>query len=234
MRWVIINEGTAASPLTAQVTPTWLAQCASACQIQLDRDVSAEWGGSYTARAGSGPQDIAAGERLFTLVDSFPPEDAGAIAYHDVDGNAVPYAMLALQTVSTLQDVSTGISHELCEAAGDPECNTWADTGGGLEYAQELCDAVESFTYQIDSITVSDFVLRAFFAPNAPGPYHYLAAIGAGDLAGPFRTATGGYQIQRPSGGQVVQVTGAIPPQKLNRKKHWGSRTYRRGVRLAP
>lgn len=116
-RWVLIQEATA-SPLVAQVTPAWLARCAAACLIQLNRDVSAEWGGAFEVRAAMSGTDIAAGERVFSIVDSLP-DAPGAIAYHDVDGNGAEVAFLALSTCNSLDDVSTAISHELCEAAGD-------------------------------------------------------------------------------------------------------------------
>ena len=230
MLFVLVNEGTARSPITASVTVDWLKQCAAACAVQLNRDVSAEWGGSYSVRVAENPKDIAPGEIAFSLVDALP-DAPGDIAYHDRDGKAVPFALLALSTCSTLGDVSVGISHELCETAGDPECNTWADTGGGLEVAQELCDAVEAYSYAIGAIALSDFVLRAFFAPGAPGPYHYMASIGAADLAGPFLTASGGYQIQRSGAGTTTQITGNVRAARRAKVAHFSSRPQRRGLR---
>lgn len=230
MLFVLVNDGTAASPLTSQVTPEWLAQCAGACAVQLNRDVAAEWGGSYSVRVGEPGAAVAHGEIVFSLVDSLP-DAPGAIAYHDVDGNDVPVAFLALQTCSTLDDVSTGISHELCETAGDPTCNTWSDNGAGSEFAQELCDAVEAFGYEIEGVLVSDFVLRAFFGPTAPGPYHFMASTGSADLPRPYATAANGYQITRTSGGQETQVSGDVRPLRAAKVKHWSSRVARRGAR---
>jgi hypothetical protein len=230
MLFTLIMEGTAASPLTPQVTPAWLAKCAAAVEVQLNRDVAAEWGGAYSVRPGS-KTDVAKGGIAFGLVDALTAAP-GDVAYHDVDGNAVPFALLALQTCSTLDDVSIGVSHECCETAGDPACNTWSDNGGGLEYAQELCDSVEALSYAIDGIHISDFVTRAFFAPQSRGAYHYLASVGEADLAGPYATAPNGYQLQRPSGGQVVQVTGSMRAMRATHAKHFSSRTYRRGARL--
>lgn len=230
MRFVLLNEARDA-PLTAQVTPDWLGKVTGACTVQLNRDVSAYWGGSYSVRVGSGPTDISPGECVFSLLDSLP--DPNAIAYHDVLGNGVPYGVESLAACSTLDDVSRAISHELCETAGDVACNAWRDDGHGTEWAQELCDAVESWGYAIDGVQVSDFVLPAFFFPGAPGPYHYLAATGAmPDLAGPLLTGVGGYQIRRAYGGPVSDVWGTVAPARLARKRHSSSRTYRRGARL--
>jgi hypothetical protein len=229
MLFVLVMEATSASPLTPEVTPQWLDDCAGACMVQLNRDVAAEWGGAYSVRRGTA-QDVAPGEIVLSIVDSLP-NDPNAIAYHDVNGQAVPVAFLGLQTCSTLADASTAISHELCETAVDPECNTWSDDGGGQEFAQEACDAVESFSYDIGGIRVSDFVLRAFFAPSSGGPYHYLGSTGSADLARPYATARGGYQITRASGGTVTQVQGEMRPMRKAHAVHWSSRTFRRRAR---
>lgn len=231
VRFVLVNEGQQA-PLAAQVTADWLTAVAAACTVQLNRDVSTYWGGAYSVRVGSGPTDIGENEIAFALLDSLP-NAPGAIAYHNVAGNAVPYAVLGLDTCSTLDDVSTAVSHELCETAGDAACNAWRDAGDGKEYAQELCDAVESTSYDINGIKVSDFVLPSFFAPEAPGPYRYTSAVAHGpDAAAPFATTSGGYQIVRQVGGGETQVNGTVRADRLTRKRHPSSRTFRRGVRL--
>ncbi len=233
MRFVLINEGTAASALTAQVTPAWLARCAAACQIQLNRDVASEWGGSFVVRAGANAGDIGAGEIVFSLVDSLP-EAPGAIAYHDVEGHDVPVAFLALSTCNTLDDVSTAVSHEFCETWGDASCDLWADDGAGNEWALELCDAVESASYPIDlgegqpPIAVSDFLLRSFFGPGAVAPYSFKET-----AAAPFKTASGGYQIKRSSGTGETQVQAMEGSKRgarvASRLHHWSSRPARRG-----
>ncbi len=230
MRVVLVSEG-ATAPLAAQVTPAWLAKVAAACTVQLNRDVAAYWGGSYSVRAGAGPTDIAQDEIVFALLDALP-NDPTAIAYHDVGGNAVPYAVESLSACMTLDDVSKAISHELCEMAGDAACNVWVDDGQGTEFARELADPVEAWGYPIDGVMVSDFVLPAFFAVGAAGPYHYMAATGLmADGGAPFATFEGGYQIRRTAGVNISQVWGSIAPHRLAKKRHWTSRTYRRGGR---
>ena len=229
MLFVLVNGGTSSSALTAQVSPAWLTSVAEACTIQLNRDISASYGGNYSVRAGSGPTDVAAGETVFTLVDSLP-QAPGAIAFHDVDGSALPFATLALSTCSTLNDVSTAISHELCETAVDVACNAWRDDGNGHEYAQEACDACQEASYDINGVLVSDFLLPAFFAPNAKGPYSFVQSTGGSGPSAPFSTTSGGYQIQRQSGGGETQVTGDLG-RRAERAKHFSSRTFRRGLK---
>lgn len=223
------------SPLVSQVTPSWLQQCAAACLLQLENDIAPVYGGTYELRVGSSNTDIQTGEMVFAIVDALPDEP-GAIAYHDVDGGDVPVAYLALSTCNTLDDVSTAISHELCETAGDVSCDLWADDGQGSEWARELCDAVESNAYEINGIAMSDFLLPGFFGPHDLGPYSFLQANPSmtGRLVSfpdaPFQTAQGGYQIKRTAGTNEVQ--GKVPAHRLAKVKHWSSRSYRRGARL--
>ena len=227
--FVLINESTSASPLSSQVTETWLASVSAAVTIQLNRDVSPNWGGEYTVRAGQASQ-VAPGEIVFALVDTLPDAPA-AIAYHDVNGNALPVAYLGLALCSTLDDVSIAISHECCETAGDAGCNGWQDDGSGHEWARELCDAVESSSYIINEVRVSDFVLPSFFTPNAPAPYSYTESVGATVTAGPFVTRPGGYQITRSSSGTETQVNGTVKAHRAAKLGHWSSRAKRRGSR---
>jgi hypothetical protein len=227
LSFVLVDESTSASALKSQVTPDWLASVAAATTVQLDRDVSPNWGGEYSVRVGVAGS-IAAGEIVFALVDVLPAAP-GAIAYHDVDGNARPVAFLALSTCSTLDDVSIAISHEVCETAGDPGCNLWADDGSGAEWARELCDAVESSSYDIQGVRVSDFVLPSFFEANARGPYSYVeSTTGSAIIPAPFRTASGGYQITRTDSGQETQVNGRVRPHRADKLSHWSSRAARR------
>lgn len=234
LKVVLINEAQT-SPLTAQVTPAWLQRCADACAAQLEEHVQPVYGGTYELRVGADPTDIQPGEMVFVIVDALPGEP-GAVAYHDVNGADVPVGYLALSTCNTLDDVSTAISHECCETAGDGACDLWADDGQGSEWARELCDAVESNSYQVLGIAVSDFLLPGFFGPNDPGPYSFLQAnpsLGSSFAVprGPFQTASGGYQIQRTAGTNETQVTGTVRAHRLAKVLHWSSRPHRRGVR---
>jgi hypothetical protein len=227
---VLVMEATQ-SPLVSSVVSSWLEGCAAACQLQLTRDVAPVYGGTYAVRAGA---DIQAGEMVFAIVDSLP-DAPGAIAYHDVTGADVPVAYLALSTCNTLNDVSSAISHELCETAGDSACDLWADDGQGHEWARELCDAVESNFYLVNGFAVSDFLLPGFFAPSDPGPYSFCQANPSasnvmGICKGPFQTAGGGYQIQRDSGTHETQITGKVRPMRAAKAAHWSSRVTRRGV----
>ena len=234
--WVIINESKTA-PLAASVTPEWLAACAVAFQIQLNRDVSAQYGGQYTVRAGATSTDIRPGEAVYALLDTVPAE--GAIAYHDDNGTDVPVAFQALSLCNTLDDISSAISHELCESAGDDACNIFADDLNGFSFAFELSDAIELNGYRIGTIFVSDFLLPSFFEPKAPGPYTFCQASGLpGDFpTAALQTARGGYQIKRNQGTGEVQVEAHQDSKRgqivLAGRHHPSSRPARRGVKRA-
>jgi hypothetical protein len=235
MRCVIINEAKSA-PLTAMVTPAWIAQVGEACSVQLARDVMPIWGGPITnVRAGSGPTDVEPGEMVFALVDSLP-DVPGAVAYHDVNGTAVPVAFLALTTCTTLNDVSTAISHEMCETQGDPACNRWVDDGRGHEVALELCDAIEANGYEVEGVMVSDFLLPAFFAPGATTAVTFMQTGGGTGPASfptaPMATASGGYQIERSAGSGETQITGKMNERRRHHAQHWSSRVARRGAHV--
>jgi hypothetical protein len=227
VRFVLLPE---CSQTRLAVTPGWLGQVAESCTVYLDRDVSSAWGGNYSVRVGEGPTDLMSGEYAFALLDSLP-DAPGAIAYHSVDGNDVPVLLVGLDQCATLDDLSIAISHELAETAGDESINAWRDDGAGYEWAQELCDAVQARGYAIDNIKVSDFVLPAFFGPGHAGPYTHCGRTGSlMDLPGPFSTAVGGYQIRRASGGGQESIWGDLGI-RAQRARHWGSRTFQRGVR---
>jgi hypothetical protein len=213
------------SPLVPQVTPEWLAQVAAACQLQLARDVAPIWGPAVGGVRVGTPQPE---EMVFAIVDALP-NAPGAEAYHDWE-NAAAVAFLALSTCQTLDDVSSGISHELCETAGDLACNRWADDAAGREWAIELCDAVQEQSYDADGVVVSDWLLPAFFSPGAPGPFSFVQLQGGTGPGAPFGTTAGGYQLQRASGSGETQVTGTLG-RRAARAKHYSSRTFRRGLR---
>lgn len=159
------------------------------------------------------------------LIYVFDDSDtAGALGYHDVTPAGQPYAKIfAKTTLANGVAISSCLSHELLELCGDPGCDQWVKAPDGYEYAQELSDAVESFTYDLDGVDVSDFVLPAFFGAGA-GPFDYLSK-----LTRAFETGVGGYQIRRDASGNVDQVFGEhYADWRKPGKSHPASRTAKR------
>ena len=207
---VLVNKVAAAtSPLAAQVTAGWLADVAGACNEQLSSHAAPYDGGGYLiSSAAAAPS----GDSTFEL-DWQLPQAPGAEAYHDWQAGMV-VAFEALATCSTLNDVSTGISHELLEILGDPGCDAWVDDGTGFEWARELCDATQGNSYAIGGIQVSNFLLPAFFETGAKSPYSYLGTTGKDPVLAPFATASGGYQIRRNTGTGETQVFGEVAARR--------------------
>jgi hypothetical protein len=239
MRFVLIQKATQ-SPLASQLDSVLLGRIAVALEVQLNSHVSPEWGGNYTVRVSDG-KDLQAEEIPFFIVDNLP-DAPGAIAYHDNNSIANAECYIALSMCNNIDDVTTGISHECCETAGDPDCNEWCADGNGNYFARELCDAVESTKYPIDlgdegpQIMVSDFVLQSFFSIGGQAPYSYVAAHGLGSGPSvPFGTAPGGYQVTFQFQGNTKQIWGKrAHSAHAIRMKHWGSRSNRRLRQIDP
>lgn len=218
-----------------QLTPDLLAQICIALTVQLNRDVAAWWGGAHRARDCTPDNPPADGEVVALILDDLP-DAPGAVAYHNWQGVASIYVARnqCVSLTTGTYSLSQALSHELAETVGDVGCNVWADDDTGSEWAHELCDAVEQGVYTINTngpgvaVDVSDFLLPAFFNPgDTSGKYSFLGAALA-----PFTTAPGGYQIQRQSGTGETSVQGTIHPDRIAKKRHFSSRTSRRGVKL--
>jgi hypothetical protein len=237
VKFLLVDATTAvgqAAQFGGPASPEQRAAIAAALNVQMNRDVATWWGGSFSVRAGAAT-DLQPGDVACVLLDAMP-NAPGDVAYHDVDGNEVPVVFLARTQCSSLtsgpDSVSSALSHELCEAAGDPFCNAWRDRGDGSEAAQELCDAVQEAGYTIDGISVSDFLLPAFFAKGAPPPYDYLGTVGVGAVDAPVATMPGGAQLVRSGADGATSVLGLLAARRAARKAHWSSRTFRRGARI--
>lgn len=237
MRFVLIDLTQGAQTTSGGVmTPAVLTQIAQACQQQLNTHFSSDWGGDYTVRVGT--QDgLEPGEFPFVLVAEFA-DVPNAIAYHTVNGNGQPLLFDAVTLSDSLagpgNSVSVAISHELLETAADAGTNAWRDDGHGVEHAQEVCDPVESQSYCIGNVYVTNFVLPAWFTPNAVGPYDYMsraALPGAQGPSGPLTLVSGGYEIRRTyDQGSEGQVTAHRLDGEPRRPYIAGSRKHRRGL----
>lgn len=139
------------------------------------------------------------------------PDVDGALGYHDEDSSGMAYGKVFARptldnggtTTSGPNAISVTLSHEVLELIGDAPANKWVDGPSGSDFCWELCDAVEGDSYEIDGVSVSNFVLQAFFDPHAQAgsKFDFL-----GKLRKPFSMTPGGYQITRTEPGKVTQV----------------------------
>lgn len=220
MRFVITNASTLCSDADVQTIT-------SAVAAQLV-DVAGSWGREVPGVDFAAQADYAGANFDVGIVVLDDSDQAGALGYHSTDPAGRPYArVFARDSISgltgvgpstlngvqeswlVLECVAQVISHEAIEALIDPDANDWADEGNGSEICLEGADPVESSSYIVQapdgrSVTLSDYVLPAWFNPGATeGPYDRL-----GQVTGPFQLAVGGYAIEQAE-GQAQAVFGA-------------------------
>jgi hypothetical protein len=234
MRFVLMDESTVATAtpvLGGSISPEQLGALAAALMIQANRDVAFYWGGSHVVRAGSTTDAPQAGEVVCAIVDTLP-DAPGDVAYHDDNGQELPVVFVSRAECTSILSgsgsISSAMSHEVCETIGDPACNRWADDGKGNLFALELCDATQEDSYEINGITLSNFLLPAFFASGSPGPFSFNGNAGHETVAGPFTLARGGYMVTEATSA-TRQVTGELGA-RATKARHYSSRVTRRGA----
>lgn len=176
------------------------------------------------------PKTLPSPPGAYEIVVADNPDEANALGYHYEEGGAVKGRVFVDPVLDNHGTALTGklsvssvLSHEVLEAWGDPGCNYWASSDDGVLHALELCDAVEADSYLRNGVSVSDFVLPAWFDPQAKGPTNFLRT-----LTKPFTLRGGGYEVQL-ANGQVREVYGAFYDRhRLATKDTMLSRTARR------
>jgi hypothetical protein len=213
--WVLIDETKGAKTRDGStLSSAVLQRIAEAVTTQINEEFSAEWAVKGSIRVGKNAKDIKPGEWVYAFVPTLPDAPT-ASAYHDIDKNAVPYALCAVTTCEDLygpSGISVDTSHEILETAGDAGANLYANDNKGWLHALEMCDAVEVQTYPKKSVDgtvvqVSNWLMQAWFIPGAKGPYDYMTSAslpGAVSPPGALLTAPGhggNYQIIAKAGG---------------------------------
>jgi hypothetical protein len=184
---------------TGTVDAAKMAEAAAAINTQVTRDLPQFWNinasVSYLPHANQIPQ----GFWPVLVVDTLPPDEGG---FHLTKHNQ-PYAKVVATPGS--DEWTVDASHETLEMLVDPSGNRLqtstsieitkgkiADGVGTFEYLVEVCDPCEadSCTYQINGISVSDFITPHFYdlhaAPDARFSFN-------GSLKTPRQILPGGY-----------------------------------------
>lgn len=157
----------------------------------------------------------------------------GALGYHDVDPYGKPYIRVFVKTCMKYGMAwESCFSHEIIELFLDFDCNLFAiDTQTGILYAVEGCDAVEADEYDIDGVTVSNFILPEWFNRNHPvdAKFDYL-----GKLTQPFSMNQGGYLIymkgnpEQQKFAEIVLDAPDVPEWKKEYKWNAAARTVKK------
>jgi hypothetical protein len=212
MLLAVVNESTLMPPDAAF-------KAVSACAEQIRLHVAPQWAMVpaiviYCPDERSVP---ASADRL-TILDQ--ADEPYVVGYHRVTPEGRPFARVFVRRIlnhagELLTDtlsVSSVISHEVCEWFVDPFLNLWADGPRG-QYAVEICDPVDIDVYEIDGVSVSNFVTKQFFNPKPPpgAAFDHMRK-----LTRPFSVSTGG-RMQVRKDGVVETIRGNCSPPREHR-----------------
>lgn len=195
MEIAITNESTRVSDLT-------VARWADAVNRQVQRDVLPVWGGAVRdlwVEFDAQPESV---DWVIRVLDT--SDYPGAAGYHTFDDDGRPWGTVFLDAGL---EPSVVLSHEVLEAIADPAVNRTAlNWNDGYAYAMEICDPVQSDTYAIDGIKVSNFVYPAWFGmeSDARVAHRYAWRID------PFEIADGGYAVRYGDDGRE-EIGSALP-----------------------
>lgn len=166
----------------SSITPSLLTRAAAAFDKQVKEHLSPAWAlSSFSVAAFTSLADIPVGAWPVIIKDDIG--DSQAEGLHQ-DDSGCPLGLVTFDDGWTLT-----ASHEICEMCVDPTGNLLAkgaspsDDHLGVSFLIEVCDPCEDpkYSYQIDGITVSDFVTQAYFCPTAylktPGSYSFTGAV---------------------------------------------------------
>lgn len=176
--------------------------------------------------------DAPAGTFIIGILDN--ADQSGDLGWHTIGYGRVfvtPILQNGGNALTNELSVCSVLSHECLETFGDLYANSWADLGDGGCYAWELCDPVESDSYEMtvsaggDSITgtVSNFVLPAWFDAEGTGPFDWMGLLGS-----PFEVRPDGYVVAMTDGNITDQWGEKYPVWRKATKSSPSSRTSRR------
>jgi hypothetical protein len=199
------------------VPDTTFRTIAGAIDAQLRAHVAPAWGRLPPKVYAASARAWVPGSARLHLVDAIP-EAPDALGYHTEDADGTIDGRIGAGVVldggtltSGSQSVSAVLSHEVIELYLDACVNFWAEAPDGYEYPIEGCDAVQGDAYEVGgaAVSVSNFLLPAWFDPMGKGPYDHL-----GKLARPFQIAPAGYTVRRKRGTGEKELFGARPAWK--------------------
>ncbi len=175
---------------------------------QISKDFSPYWGRFAAMRLeGTGkdnpdkrnPSDMR-GNAVIYLWDK--ADTKNAIGYHDLNHAGIPYGFVFVDVAEqTGENWTVTLSHEALELIGDPEVNLLAmgphpvDPNRIVFHWYEMCDAVQTETYEIDGVEVSNFVLPLYFTTDeeSAGRNDFLGSLNSDQTLRSFGVNPGGY-----------------------------------------
>lgn len=140
------------------------------------------------------------GNAILYLIDDFDRDDP--FGFHNLSNRGIPFGVVFTELARELgEEWSTTLSHEALELVADAEVNRLAmgphpdDPNRQVYHWYEMCDAVQSETYDIDGVKVSNFVLPLYFTNNEEigGRNDFLGTVQNGKTLKSFGINPGGY-----------------------------------------
>lgn len=165
----------------------------SALQKQNTEHVTKYWNCPVTFVVAAIGGAVPTGSVVMQFTDDDPPEP-GAEGDHEVDSQGNPVINIWVPATLKAGDlISVTASHESIEDPADPSCTLCAqDSKTGWFWPIEPCDAVETESYEIDGVKVSNFVFPDYFRRPENGepakPLDWLEIVKQ-----PFTVMGGGY-----------------------------------------
>jgi hypothetical protein len=184
------------------------------------------------------PADVPVQSHGIAIVDTIQDQPAGVLGFHTEDKGGRLWGVVAAkpeldnggQVLTGDWSVSSVLSHEVLEMYIDPNCNLWASNDAGDVYSFEVCDPVEAPTYDVNGVSVSNFVTSAWFDPLAANTAQFDKL---GLLHKPFTILKGGYVVYSSAGKEHQKFGDVFPQWRRDMKAGKLSRTTLRMTQLA-
>jgi hypothetical protein len=175
-----------------------------------------------------------------TLVDTVKDAPQGVLGFHTEDKGGRLWGVVATKPeLDAHAEVLTGdwsissvLSHEVLELYIDPNCNLWANAGNGRAYSFEVCDPVEAPTYEVNGVSVSNFVTPAWFDPLSVQK-NATRFDKLGLLSSSFSILKGGYVVYATEGKEHQVFGDTFPAWRKDMKTGAFSRTSLRRQQAA-
>jgi hypothetical protein len=190
-----------------KVSDEELQRVTRAINRQIKEDFEPYWsiGAELRLEGKSGPrpqkQDLAdmRGDAVIYLWDG--SDVSNALGYHDRNNRGIPYGFVFTEISKALgEHWSVTLSHEALELIGDPEVNLLVmgphpTQRRDVFHWYEMSDAVQTETYKIDGVEVSNFVLPLYFTGGEElgGRNDFLGRAHNGRTLRSFGVNPGGY-----------------------------------------
>lgn len=177
--------------------------------------------------------NVPANAHGIAIVDTIKNQPAGVLGFHTEDQGGKLWGVVAAKppldagghVLTGDWSVASVLSHEVLEMYVDPNCNLWANDNKGKTYSFEVCDPVEAPTYEVDGVSVSNFVTPAWFDPLAAKTAQYDKL---GHLHTPFSILKGGYVVYASAGREHQKFGDQFPEWRKETKTGPLARTKRR------